>query len=52
MEVLIVIYGNPVEGFNYFGPFHLREDALAWAEHSVPDMDDWWITNLQSPEEN
>lgn len=50
MEALIVIYGNPVEGFNYCGPFHLRGDALAWADDNVSTEYDWWVTNLQTPQ--
>jgi hypothetical protein len=51
MDALIVIYGNPVEWFSYCGPFQLREEALAWADHNATDYD-WWVTNLQQPEEH
>jgi hypothetical protein len=51
MDALIVIYGNPVDGFRYCGPFQLREDALAWADHNITTEYDWWVTNLQQPEE-
>jgi hypothetical protein len=51
MEALIVIYGNPVDGFSYCGPFQLRGDALAWADDNVSTEYDWWVTNLQQPEE-
>jgi hypothetical protein len=52
MEALIVVSGNPVDGFTFHGPFHLREDAIAWAEDAVTTGYSWWIANLNEPEEN
>jgi hypothetical protein len=51
MDALIVIYGNPVDGFSYCGPFQLREDAFAWADANVTNEYDFWISSLQQPEE-
>lgn len=50
MNALIVIYGNPVDGFTYCGPFQLREDAFAWADSNITTEYDWWITDLKEPE--
>lgn len=30
--MIIVILGNPVDGFTYVGPFKNSEAALKWAE--------------------
>ena len=46
---VIVVMGSPTDGFSYWGPFFSDEDAIEWAE-SV-DVD-WWITTLQSPDED
>ena len=45
---LIVIYGNPVEGFAFVGPFDTREDAIAYAEADAPSG--WFISDLWMPD--
>lgn len=45
--MLIVIAGNPVDGFNYFGPFDDNESAEEWAESNISDS--WWITEIKEP---
>ena len=45
----IIIYGNPIEGFNYRGPFDTYEVAIAyWLYHH--DDGEYWITELNPPE--
>jgi hypothetical protein len=46
-DVLIVITGDPVEGFIFTGPFTTHEAAERWAE----GMQDWWTAFLQPPEQ-
>jgi hypothetical protein len=41
----VVISGNPVDGFFYYGPFDSAEAAASAAEDSVLDAD-WWISKL------
>jgi hypothetical protein len=39
----IVVIGNPVDGFSFFGPFESFEDA-EWFGDRVDG--EWWITDL------
>jgi len=41
----IVVLGNPVDGFTFWGPFRNVEDAIDWAERSVLTTS-WWIADL------
>jgi hypothetical protein len=45
--VIIIVAGNPVDGFEFYGPFESEEDAAAWAEHGQPG--DWWIARVHTP---
>jgi hypothetical protein len=42
----MVITGNPVDGFFYYGPFEDHDHALGYAEVEH-DGQDYWITPLQ-----
>lgn len=46
----VVVYGNPFEGMRIVGPFKRYSDAEEYADVENP-ADDWWITELQEPEE-
>lgn len=46
----VVVYGNPVNGFTFVGPFHDRDDAVKYAENE-PYNDNWWIAELDAPAE-
>lgn len=46
----IIIYGDPMDGFNYRGPFDTQADATEWAEDHEPD-EVWWIAELNPPTE-
>jgi hypothetical protein len=48
----LVVYGNPVDGCSYCGPFEHRGDAFAWADDNVTTQYDYWITVLEEPKEN
>lgn len=43
----IVITGNPVDGFDYHGPFDEHGDATEFAGRLGVD---WWIAELTAPE--
>jgi hypothetical protein len=50
----IVIYGNPIDGFEYIGPF---PNAIAAATYGNTDPHgaeggDWWTCKLHAPAEN
>lgn len=42
----IVISGNPVEGFKFYGPFPCAAAALEWIEVHCVDHE-CWIAELQ-----
>lgn len=44
----LVITGNPVDGFEYIGPFDDTETAVEWCQDMFDD-EDWWVTELTSP---
>jgi len=41
----VVIHGNPVDGFNFRGPFNNWQEAIDWAdgEGHLEVEADWWI---------
>lgn len=46
---LIVIMGNPVDGFTFTGPFTDTDDATDWVDTYG---DDWWTAPLDTPRED
>jgi hypothetical protein len=45
----IVVTGNPVDGFQFHGPFPSGNDAAEWAEQHCAR--EWWlIAPLEEPE--
>jgi hypothetical protein len=47
----IIIIGNPVDGFQYIGPFLSAVDAC---QHGNTDGNidaEWWVAPLEAPEE-
>jgi len=49
MNSAIIIYGNVVDGLNFFGPFDDVSSAATWAEANK--LDEWVVTELSSPSE-
>jgi hypothetical protein len=49
MGLCIIITGNPVDGFGYFGPFKTCEHAFRHAEELR--LQEWWIAPLEAPNE-
>lgn len=45
--MFLVITGNPVDGFNYYGPFVERIDALEYVSAQYGDVE-WWISKLEA----
>jgi hypothetical protein len=43
----ILIYGNPVDGMKFEGPFETFEDA---EDYTINSWEDWWIAELKTPE--
>jgi hypothetical protein len=46
----ILIYGNPVNGFAYVGPFKSYSDAHNHGEHM--GYSEYWLSELVSEEED
>lgn len=49
MDNHCIITGNPVDGFQIIGPFPDGDAALTYA--GGISGDDWWITSLETPED-
>ncbi len=45
----IIVYGNPIDGFNFRGPFDSTVDAIFSAEDADPD-ENWWVAELNPVE--
>ncbi len=44
----LICTGNPVDGFNFVGPFGLHEEAVLFAQ-SDSDDDSWWVVEVDYP---
>ena len=46
----LIILGNPVDGYNYVGPFASSDEANDWGERNEAKYEtEWWITCLVTP---
>lgn len=43
----ILIFGDPVNGFSFRGPFDTANDAVAYGD---PIQEEWWLAELHEPE--
>lgn len=49
----ILILGNPIDGFNYIGPFPSYEDADEYCQSdAIARNESWWIFELEQPNRN
>lgn len=48
----IIVVGNPVDGYEFYGPFDTSDDALRFHDSELDYGDHWEITQLKSPEPN
>jgi hypothetical protein len=46
MGMHIVVAGNPIDGFEFYGPFRTEPDAIEWAGENLDG--DWWTASLSS----
>jgi len=44
----ILVEGNPLSGFNFYGPFDNEAAAVRYAERD-PEDDEWWVADLLEP---
>lgn len=49
MEKYIVIMGNPVDGFDYIGPFNSFDEADEYVANER-NPENFWIAQLATPE--
>ena len=47
-EFRLVIVGDPIDGYRYYGPFPSACSAQRWVDQNV-DHCDYWITDLFFP---
>ena len=45
----LVIAGNPVDGFAFYGPFIDFDSAVEWTERHAKNTDSW-VATLETPE--
>lgn len=45
MNSYIVVLGDPVDGFTYYGPFADYDDAMEYAQTECGECS-WWIAPL------
>ncbi len=48
LAMKMIITGDPIDGFRYFGPFADGNSACDWADSNVSEMN-WWIAELNVP---
>lgn len=48
MNKVIIISGDIVDGFRFFGPFGSISEAISWAEEEGHEM--WQTADIQAPE--
>lgn len=46
--MLLLVTGNPVDGFSFVGPFDDHAKASEWADRRMDS--DWWIVPIEKPE--
>ena len=47
--MVIIITGNPVDGFTFIGPFNDSEEADAYAVEKLRG-EEWWIADMSEPD--
>ena len=45
---MILVHGNPVDGFSFVGPFEDTEQAVEYAENNLRGSE-WWIAECSAP---
>jgi hypothetical protein len=52
-EPHIVVTGDPINGFEFIGPFASSVEAAAYGNNdgNLPDYGEWWIAPLEQPDE-
>ena len=45
----LIVFGNPIDGFNFRGPFDDHETARFYAD--IVYDGDWWLAEITPPDE-
>ena len=45
----IILSGNPVEGYEFYGPFDTQESALRYADNNLDYDREWCFAHLIEP---
>lgn len=48
-DQFIIVTGNPIHGFEFFGPFPYEVAAIEWAERKFDDRE-WWTAFVNPTE--
>ncbi len=46
----IIIYGDPISGLSFVGPFDSNIEATDWADQTALGAD-WWISPIMLPQD-
>lgn len=49
-EKHIVVTGNPVDGFTFYGTFRTANEAGDWAADEL-SKEEWWTASLTDPDQ-
>jgi hypothetical protein len=56
--MFLIVNGDPLDGFSYWGPFETADAATAWANREIkPELlwsgsrSTWWVSELEEPNE-
>jgi len=47
----VILIGNPVDGLEFIGPFDDGNEATEYAEVKVHRNKEWWLAEMEAPEE-
>jgi hypothetical protein len=45
----IIIDGNPVDGYQFYGPFESKDEACTYADENLDYGREWCIAKLVNP---
>ena len=45
----IIVVGNPIDGYNFFGPFETTDDAIRFHDDHLDYGEHWEVAKLKAP---
>ena len=49
-DLHIIIFGNPVNGFVFYGPYQTHHEAVEVLEKEYQTGNEYWTAKLESPD--